>query len=70
MSKKAEQINIKVTPAMKFEIETVAFYEGASVTELIRGWIRARISEYRRNKRFAALMAKRKKELFEKTEEA
>ena len=61
MSKKTQQLNIRLTPEMLVELEEIAEYERAGVAELLRGWIRDRVSKYRESKRFQA-WKKRKEE--------
>lgn len=57
MEKKLDQINLKVTFRMKEQLEAVCRYEGVGMAELIRGWIRDRLTTYRQ--------AKRTKDIFE-----
>lgn len=48
MEKKTEQINLRLTHRIKQQLETICKYEGVDMAELIRGWIRDRLAEYRR----------------------
>jgi len=47
VSKKLEQINVKVTREMKKRLEIIAKFEGVGIPELVRGWIRAKIAAYK-----------------------
>lgn len=60
VEKKTEQINLKVTYPMRAQLEAVCKYEGVDLAELIRGWIREKLREYKRQKTT--------KELFENNE--
>lgn len=55
VSKKLEQINVKVTPEMKERLEKVADVEGVGLPELVRGWIRAELAAYKIPKSFRQL---------------
>ena len=67
ISKKTEQINIAMTSEMTFMLNAIAHFEGATATELVRGWIRDRITDYRSKhwfrKRIAEYRAKHKAEI-------
>ena len=55
MSKKIEQINVKITFEMKERLESIGKLEGVGVPELVRGWIRDRIAGYKIPKSFREL---------------
>lgn len=50
VEKKTEQIGFKVTYPMRAEIEAICKHEGVDKAELVRGWIRDKIREYKKNK--------------------
>lgn len=54
MSKKTEQIGVRVTPEMAQDLDLISQVEGVDKPELIRGWIRDRIGGYQRDKRYLA----------------
>ena len=52
MSKKTEQIGVRVTSEMDRDLDIISQVEGVDKPELIRGWIRDRIGGYQRDKRY------------------
>ena len=50
--KKAEQIGIRLTSEMLRDLEIIGQVEGVDKAELVRGWIRERISGYQKDKRY------------------
>ena len=62
VEKKTEQINLKVTYPMRAQLVAVCKYEGVDMAELVRGWIREKLREYKKQKTT--------KELFENNEQS
>ena len=52
MEKVSQQLNIRVPAPMLEDLKTIGEYESAKVPELLRTWIRDKIREYRKNRRF------------------
>jgi len=50
MEEKTEQINLKITWETRQQLEAICRYEGVGMAELIRGWIRDRLAEYKKAK--------------------
>jgi metal-responsive CopG/Arc/MetJ family transcriptional regulator len=50
--KKTEQIGIRLTDTMFFDLEVICKIEGVDKAELVRGWIREKISERQKDKRY------------------
>lgn len=62
MAKLSEQLNIRIPDEMLTDLETIAEYEHSKVPELVRSWVRDKISEYRKDKRFREWLEKKRKE--------
>jgi metal-responsive CopG/Arc/MetJ family transcriptional regulator len=52
MSKLSEQLNVRIPMELLSELEDITKYESSKVPELIRSWIRDKVGEYRRDRRF------------------
>ena len=52
MSKKTQQLNVRVTPEQLEDLEEIAKFERAKIPELIREWIREKVNKYKDSKRF------------------
>jgi len=58
LEKAIEQLNIRISRDLYEDLKAIAQYEGSRVPELVRSWIRDRIREYRKDKRFEEWKAK------------
>ena len=59
MSKKTDQLNIRVEAEMLWELELIARVEKAGIPELVRSWIRDKIREYQKDPRYRKLEAEK-----------
>lgn len=58
MSKQTDQLNVRISSDLLEDLKAIGRYEGVKVPELVRSWIRDRIREYRKDKRFEEWKAK------------
>jgi len=58
LSKQTDQLNVRISSDLLEDLKLIAQYEGSKVPELVRSWIRDRIREYRKDKRFEDWKAK------------
>ena len=59
MSKKTDQLNVRVEAEMLWELELIARVEKAGIPELVRSWIRDKIREYQKDPRYRKLEAEK-----------
>jgi len=59
LSKKTDQLNIRVEAEMLWELELIARVEKAGIPELVRSWIRDKIREYQKDPRYRKLEAEK-----------
>lgn len=52
MSKYTSQLNVKLSPELKADLEDVAAYQGIKPSELVRTWIRYEIMEVKGTRAF------------------
>ena len=59
MSKKTDQLNVRVESEMLRDLETIARVEKAGIPELVRSWIREKIREYQKDPRYRKMEAEK-----------
>ena len=59
MEKQSQQVNVRVSVVLLTDLRDAAAYEGATVPELLREWIREKIRQYRKDRRFEEWRAKK-----------